>query len=177
MTDQPPDSWEPDPRKMGNWRAMFEQPRGSGPMPIEPKGGPQTRTGYDDAGADHDGEFDPAIYRPWILQRGRSRPAALIDLRWYDARAGMWMGCAMAYPQLVSVEYAGERMVNLDFGKRQFVLEGEGLIELVRRIQDGSVVAIQEYTPSLWPQRPSGLCITSIKRVTPAREATTGQAS
>ncbi len=165
MTDQPPDSWEPDPRKMGNWRAMFEQPRGSGPMPRQPSVGPETPNSYDDASSDHAGEFDPAIYRPWILQRGRSRPAALIDLRWYDARAGMWMGCAMAYPQLVSVEYVGERMVNLDFGKRQFVLEGEGLIELVRRIQDGSVIAIQEHTTSIWPNQQKGPVINSIKRV------------
>lgn len=147
-------------------RQVGDDPPSAGPgNPAKPDGQPR----------DDELELDMSEYRPWILQRGRSRPAALIDLRWYDARAGMWLGCAMAYPQLLSVEYVGERMVSLDFGKRQFVLEGEGLIELVRRIQDGSVVAIQEYAPALWPKWPSGPCITSIKRVNPAREASPGQ--
>lgn len=110
-------------------------------------------------------ELDMAEYRPWILQRGRSRPAALLDLRWYDARAGLWLGCAIAYPHLAAAEYIGERMLSLDCGKRQFVIEGEGLSELVRRIQDGSVIAIQEYAPSVWPQRPAGSIINSIKKV------------
>jgi hypothetical protein len=114
--------------------------------------------------------LDVAEYKPWVLQRGRTRPAALLNLRWFDSRAGMWLGCAMAYPQLIAAEYVGERMVSLDFGRRQFVLEGEQLGELIRRIQDGSVIAIQEYAPAVWPQRPSGPCITSIRRIGPARE-------
>lgn len=114
---------------------------------------------------DEDLNLDVAEYRPWVLQRGRTRPAALLDLRWYDARAGMWLGCAMAYPQLTAAEYVGERMLSLDFGTRQFVIEGEGLNELVRRIQDGSVIAIQEYAPSVWPERPSGPVVTHIRRI------------
>lgn len=110
-------------------------------------------------------ELDMAEYRPWILQRGRSRPAALLDLRWYDARASLWLGCAIAYPQLAAVEYIGDRMVSLDFGKRQFVIEGEGLNELVRRIQEGSVIAIQEYSASVWPLRLEGPFVTAIKRM------------
>lgn len=161
-----------------HWRDILNQQGRTGRQVGDdpPSGGLGNPTKPDGQPRDDELELDMSEYRPWILQRGRSRPAALIDLRWYDARAGMWLGCAMAYPQLVSVEYVGERMVSLDFGKRQFVLEGEGLIELVRRIQDGSVVAIQEYAPALWPQRPSGPCITSIKRVTSAREAAPGQA-
>jgi len=119
--------------------------------------------------------LDMAEYRPWVLQRGRTRPAALLNLRWYDARAGMWLGCAMAYPQLVAAEYVGERMVSLDFGKRQFVLEGEQLGELIRRIQDGSVIAIQEYASAVWPQRPTGPYIASIRRIGPAREGGEGR--
>ena len=83
--------------------------------------------------------LDMAEYKPWVLQRGRTRPAALLNLRWFDARAGMWLGCAMAYPQLIAAEYVGERMVSLDFGKRQFVLEGEQLGELRRQ---GTIVVV-----------------------------------
>lgn len=119
--------------------------------------------------------LDMAEYRPWVLQRGRTRPAALLNLRWYDPRAGMWLGCAMAYPQLIAAEYVGERMVSLDFGKRQFVLEGEYLGELIRRIQDGSVIAIQEYAPAVWPQRPTGPCIASIRRIGPGRDPGEGR--
>jgi hypothetical protein len=111
----------------------------------------------------------------WALQRGRTRPAALPNLRWFDPRAGMWLGCAMAYPQLIAAEYVGERMVSLDFGKRQFVVEGEQLGELIRRIQDGSVIAIQEYAPTVWPQRPAGPYIASIRRIGPAREGGEGR--
>ncbi|WP_263588668.1 hypothetical protein [Sphingopyxis sp. GC21] len=115
-------------------------------------------------------ELDLAEYRPWVLQRGRSRPAALLDLRWYDARAGLWLGCAIAYPQLAAAEYIGDGMVSLDFGKRQFVLEGDGLGELVRRIQDGSVIRIQEYAAAIWPRRPVGAIINRIKRLGAAME-------
>ena len=109
--------------------------------------------------------LDSAEYQPWVLQRGRSRPAGLLDLRWYDAKARLWLGCAIAYPQLVAAEYVGTAMLSLDFGKRQFVLEGVGLEILLNRLRDYSVIAVQEYAPSLWPQRPTGPIISSIKRV------------
>ncbi len=121
---------------------------------------------------DEDLSLDQAEYRPWLLQRGRTRPAALLDLRWFDPRASLWLGCAIAYHQLAAVEYIGERMLSLDFGKRQFVLEGEGLGELVRRIQEGSVIAIQEYAASVWPQRPVGPFVAAIKRLGPTQEGT-----
>ncbi len=124
---------------------------------------------------DDDLPLDMAEYRPWVLQRGLARQAALLNLRWFDPRAGMWLGCAMAYPQLIAAEYVGERMVSLDFGKRQFVLEGEQLGELIRRIQEGSVIAIQEYAPAVWPQRPAGPYIASIRRIGPAREGGEGR--
>jgi len=119
--------------------------------------------------------LDISEYRPWVLQRGRARPPALLNLRWFDARAGMWLGCAMAYPQLIAAEYVGERMVSLDFGKRQFVLEGDQLGELIRRIQEGSVITIQQYAPAVWPQRSDGPYIASIRRIGPAREGNDGR--
>lgn len=117
-------------------------------------------------------ELDMAEYRPWVLQRGRTRPAALLDLRWYDARASLWLGCAIAYPHLAAAEYIGDRMLSLDFGKRQFVIEGEGLNELVRRIQEGSVIAIQEYAAAVWPRRPEGPLVTAIRRLGGSPEET-----
>jgi hypothetical protein len=153
-----------------HWRDMLnQQGRGarqmggeSSPSALPPS--PLTPT-QGEREVDDDLMLDMAEYRPWVLQRGRSRPAALLDLRWYDTRAGLWLGCAMAYPQLAAAEYIGDRMVSLDFGKRQFILEGEGLAELVRRIQDGSVIRIQEYAAAVWPHRPVGAVIKSIKRV------------
>lgn len=115
-------------------------------------------------------ELDMAEYRPWVLQRGRSRPAALLDLRWYDARASLWLGCAVAYPHLAAAEYIGDRMLSLDFGKRQFVIEGEGLAELVRRIQEGSVIAIQEYAKAVWPRRQEGPVVFSIRKLGAANQ-------
>lgn len=150
-----------------HWRDMLNQQGRTGrqvggdpaPPPL-----PQAEPDLDDPA------LDMAEYRPWLLQRGRSRPAALLDLRWFDARASLWLGCAIAYPQLAAAEYIGDGMLSLDFGKRQFVLEGEGLSELVRRIQDGSVIRIQEYAPSIWPRKPIGAIINSIKRLGAAME-------
>ena len=148
-----------------HWRDMLNQQGRSGrqvggePAPPPP---PREPAEPDD---DEALSLDVAEYRPWVLQRGRTRPAALLDLRWYDTRGGLWLGCAVAYPQLAAAEYIGDRMLSLDFGKRQFVLEGEGLSELVRRIQDGSVIAIQEYAAAVWPQRPAGPYVAAIKRL------------
>lgn len=150
-----------------HWRDMLTQ---QGKATRELGGGttppaPAPAVAPDPLPLDEELTLDLAEYRPWVLQRGRTRPAALLDLRWYDARAGMWLGCAMAYPQLIAAEYVGERMLSLDFGTRQFVIEGEGLNELVRRIQDGSVLAVQEFAPSVWPQRPAGPVVTRIQRL------------
>lgn len=145
-----------------HWRDMLSQGQGGRQMGGEPVPPPHMPT---EPEIDDDLPLDMAEYRPWVLQRGRSRPAALLDLRWYDARAGLWLGCAIAYPQLAAAEYIGDRMLSLDFGKRQFVLEGEGLRELVGRIQDGSVILIQEYAASVWSRRPAGPVIFSIKRL------------
>lgn len=150
-----------------HWRDMLSQ-QGHGGRQV---GGEPTPPPRQQAEPElDDPTLDMAEYRPWLLQRGRSRPAALLDLRWFDARASLWLGCAIAYPQLAAAEYIGERMLSLDFGKRQFVLEGEGLGELVRRIQDGSVIRIQEYASAIWPRKPIGAIINSIKRLGAAME-------
>jgi hypothetical protein len=153
-----------------HWRDMLAQPpRGAQQLGGDPSVHSRAPHELD---RDDDLTLDTTDYQPWLLQRGRARPAALLDLRWYDARASLWLGCAIAYPQLVAAEYIGDRMVSLDFGKRQFVLEGDGLGELVRRIQDGSVIAIQEYTPAIWPKRLAGPIVSSIKRVVAGADAT-----
>jgi hypothetical protein len=143
-----------------NWRDRFEQPR----QPAHPVAGmppeAQAHPPNDDDGL----ELDPQEYSPWVLQRGRSRPALMLHLRRYEPKAGLWMGWQLSYPHLIAVEYVGDRSLSLDFGKRQFVIEGKGLIELARRIQDGSVVAIQEYAASVWPERSGEAVVTGIKR-------------
>ena len=152
-----------------HWRDVLQQ-QGHGGRQAGGEPAPPPRLPIE-PDVDDDLPLDMAEYRPWVLQRGRSRPAALLDLRWFDARASLWLGCAIAYPQLAAAEYIGDRMLSLDFGKRQFVLEGEGLRELVRRIQDGSVILIQEYAASVWPRRPLGPIITSIKKLGAAMDS------
>lgn len=142
-----------------NWRGMFEKDRPSG----RSMGGP-TPVERDEPPDDDEREIDLAEYQPWVLQRGRGRPALMIDLRTFDAKSGLWIGWALAYPQLAAVEYVGERMLSLDFGPRKFVLEGDGLGELVKRLQQGGVLAIQEYTASVWQRRPVGPIVTAIRR-------------
>lgn len=143
----------------GHWRDKFE-PRG----PSRPLDMPPDTDGRDDLD-DAPLALDLAAYRPWTIQRGRTRPAALLDLRRYDARSGFWQGWAIAYPHLVAAEYVGERMLSLDFGTRHFMIEGNGLVALVGLLQQGTVLALQEYAADIWPQRPSGAIITAIKRL------------
>ena len=100
--------------------------------------------------------LDMAEYRPWILQRGRSRPAIMLHLRRYEPKSGLWTGWQrwqMSYPHLAAVEYVGDRMLSLDFGQRQFVIEGTGLGELARHLQSGSVLMVQEYSQTIWSMR------------------------
>lgn len=152
-----------------HWRDMLSQ-QGHGGRQVGGDATPPPPPPPRELEVDEDLPLDVAEYQPWVLQRGRSRPAALLDMRWYDARASLWLGCALAYPQLAAAEYIGDKMVSLDFGKRQFVLEGEGLGELIRRIQEGSVIRIQEYASSVWPRKPAGAIINSIKRLGAAME-------
>ncbi|MDF7776039.1 hypothetical protein P1X14_12340 [Sphingomonas sp. AOB5] len=149
--------WEPDPRSMGNWRAMFEGPRGTGPKPAVQQAEPPVE---DEADAD-----DLATYKPWLLQRGRSRSTMMLDLRRYDPRSGFWQGWAMPYASLQAIEYVGDGMLSLDFGSRIFMVEGDGLDELLRPLQQGLVLALHEYNRTVWPERPAGACIATIRRL------------
>jgi hypothetical protein len=112
-------------------------------------------------------KLDLTDYKPWVLQRGRSRPSMLLDLRRYEPKSGLWIGWQLSYPHLQAVEYIGERMLSMDFGTRQFVIEGSGLSELVRYLQQGSVQMILEYSAQVWPHRASGPVISAITKVGP----------
>jgi hypothetical protein len=109
--------------------------------------------------------IDLSAYRPWVLQRVKSRPAMLLHLRRFEPRSGMWTGWALSYPSLIAVEYIGERMVSLDFGARQFMIEGEGLDQMIGALQEATVTALQEYNAAVWPAKSAGPLIASIRRL------------
>lgn len=111
--------------------------------------------------------LDPTEYRPWILQRGRTRPAMMLHLRRYDPRSRLWQGWQVSYPHLIAVEYTGDTMLSLDFGSRQFVIEGRGLTELSRHLQSGSVMTVTEYTPNIWTVPPVGGVISALRLIAP----------
>ncbi|MEA3012440.1 MAG: hypothetical protein QOD42_985 [Sphingomonadales bacterium] len=139
----------------GNWRDKFEQGRDSGAVPPPP---PPVEEDISIAP-------DLVVYRPWIIQRGRSRPALLLNLRKFDPRSGLLIGWQVSYPYLIAADYVGEKMLSLDFGRRQFVIQGSDLSELVRHLQQGTVLAIQEYSAQVWPHLPSGPVVTVIDKV------------
>ena len=142
----------------GDWRDLFEEGRGRRPPTAAAQPPPLVEDG--EAGAP-----DLAQYQPWIVQRGRTRPALLLNLRRYDPKSGLLIGWQASYPHLVGADYIGERMLSLDFGMRQFVIEGVGLGELVRHLQQGTVLAIQEYSAQIWPEHPAGPVVTRISKV------------
>lgn len=174
-----------------HWRNMFDR-SGAGQPPPRPRGPQPPHNplgGYDD-GFDpsqkeprgHSGRaplapeeitdeaalalaLDGRDYKPWVVQRGRSRPALMLHLRRFEQRSGLWMGWQVSYPHLIAVEYIGDRMLSLDFGVRQFMVEGEGLSELARHLQSGSVLALHEYAASIWPNGHDGAWIRSIRRL------------
>lgn len=140
---------------MSNWKDLLGKADGSTALPEAA-----------DEAAEPTTEFapppDPAEYRPWLLQRGRGRPALFLDLRWFEPRTGVLMGAQMSYPHLFSVDYLGDRMVSLDFGNRHYVIEGTGLGELPMWLQQGMVLAIQEHSKSVWPTEVSGPLVSRI---------------
>lgn len=167
-----------------NWRSMFE--RGGGQPPHPQRSRPTPSPAYDDgyqppphgAGgapplthADITDEAAMALaleapeYKPWVLQRGSGRPAMMLHLRRYEPKSGLWCGWQIAYPHLVAVEYIGDKMLSLDFGARQFVIEGIGLGELARHLQCGSVLIVQEFSEVVWPAHPGNSSIYSVTRV------------
>ncbi|MEQ6335673.1 hypothetical protein [Sphingobium sp. MK2] len=162
MPDSIPNSWEPDPRRVGNWRAMFEQPRRDG----EPPGPAAASAPLREEPADEEGRaLDLTEYKPWIIQRARSQPALMLECRKFEPRARIWTGWAMAYHSLYAVEFIGDRMLSLDFGTRQFAIEGHGLDELVRHIQQGTALGVIEYAAELWPGVKASPLVTAIRRV------------
>lgn len=140
----------------GNWRDKFEQGRNGGSAPPPPPPAEEEDTSI---------APDPVVYRPWIIQRGRSRPALLLNLRKFDPRSGLLIGWQVSYPYLIAADYVGEKMLSLDFGRRQFVIQGTDLSELVRHLQQGTVLAIQEYSAQVWPQLSPGPVVTVIDKV------------
>lgn len=164
MTDNG-NGWEPDPRNVGHhWRDMFAPPRGAAPgQPASPPPPQPDDAALDDGSPSH----DLTSYKPWLLQRGRSRPSLMLGLRRFDGRSGLWQGWGLSYPALQTVEYMGDRMLSLDFGSRQFMLEGRGLDELARRISEGSVLVIFEYAAQVWPTLPDGPVVTGIRPMGP----------
>lgn len=109
--------------------------------------------------------LDAPEYKPWVLQRGRGRPAMMLHLRRFEPKSGLWMGWQISYPHLVAVEYIGDKMLSLDFGTRQFVVEGSGLHELARHLQIGSVLIMQEYARDVWGGRQGDPTIAAIRNV------------
>jgi hypothetical protein len=162
-----------------NWREMFEQGRGGNGRGVDRNvgGAPQPGTGSGFAPThaptpnrdepDDDGApaLDMATYRPWTLQRGQGRPSMLLDLRRYEPKSGLWIGWQMAYPHLIAVEYIGDKMLSLDFGTRQFMIEGRGLDELARHLQQGSVVNVVEFSEKLWKNFEVNPTVRSITKI------------
>ena len=143
----------------GSWTDKFEPARGAGGAAGVPP--PMAEDERDEDAL----ALDLAEYKPWTVQRGRSRPAMMLELRRFDQRSGLWIGWQLSYPSLVAVEYVGDRLLTLDFGTRLFALEGQTLTELARHLQQGAVLAVQEYAASVWPARPAGPIISAIRNL------------
>jgi hypothetical protein len=163
--------WEPEPSKMGNWRAQLMQDRGAPigaptPEPVERPEAAREVTPEVEALAPESGD-----YKPWILQRARSHPAMMLEFRRYEPRSGFWTGWAIAYPHLVTLEYTSDKLLSLDFGARQVIIEGNGLDELARHIQQGAVLTIQEHAKAIWPAALAGPGVTAIRNIVAARGA------
>jgi len=145
-----------------NWQDLFEQRRG------DRAAGPTIPSTNADSQSDEPelaSPPNPQDYRPWLLQRSRGRPVMFLDLRRFEPRTGGLIGCQMSYPYLSTIDYLDDRMVSLDFGVRQFVIEGSGLNVLALWLQQGQVLAIQEYSPRIWPALPSGPIVRVINQI------------
>ncbi len=165
MSDQH-QPWEPDPRRMGNWTSMFENGRAerAPDAAMSPASGASS-AGPGDGLADDGCELDMTDYKPWVLQRGRSRPAMLLHLRRFEPKSGFWLSWQLSYPHLIAAEYVGDRMLSLDFGTRQFMIEGKGLDELARYLQSGSVLLLQEFSAEVWTSPGVGPLVRSISHL------------
>lgn len=145
---------------MANWQDMFEPRKAAMVGPVS------SATSLGTAAPTDEGVPAPdlQVYHPWILQRGRSHPAMFIDFRRFDPKSGLLMGCQMSYPMLTSIEYTGDKLLSLDFGMRKFMIEGTGLIDLARHLQQGIVLAVQEYSEAVWKVAPEVNAVIRIAR-------------
>lgn len=155
-----------DDSNASNWRGMFEPQR----QTVRGLGG-VSQAPPDELPRDDMLELDTADYKPWVLQRGRTRPIMMLHLRRFEPRSGLWTGWQLAYSHLVAAEYTGDKMLSLDFGTRQFMLQGSGLDELAARLQQGDVLMAQEYCDQAWPLRPAGPFVSRITRLGDGAEA------
>lgn len=148
---------------MANWQDMFEPRKTAMVGPVS------TATSATTAAPTDEGVPAPdlQVYHPWILQRGRSRPAMFLDFRRFDPKSGLLMGCQMSYPMLMSIEYTGDKLLSLDFGQRKFMIEGVGLIDLARHLQQGIVLAVQEYAETIWRDKPSAGFVARVLEIKP----------
>lgn len=146
---------------MSNWQDMFE------PRRATMVGQVSTATSASTAAPTDEGVPAPdlQVYQPWILQRGRSHPAMFIDFRRFDPKSGLLIGCQMSYPMLTSIEYTGDKLLSLDFGLRKFMIEGVGMIDLARHLQQGIVLAVQEFSEAVWKEKSEAGVVTRIVRM------------
>ncbi len=111
---------------------------------------------------------DPAAYRAFHVKRGGGRASWMLDLRSVEPKSGLMRGLMLPYPRLAGIEYTGSTLVTLEFENRVVVIEGQRLDELVARLHAGTVTAIQEYSPRIWPALPSeGAVVTKLTVLDP----------
>ena len=95
----------------------------------------------------HDsGQPEEEGYRPWGTARDGEKPLFL-DLRRADGTGEM-----IAYAYVMRVAYSGDSLVSLICaGGIAFTIEGQGLGELVRRLQAQEIAFVQEVDPKQGP--------------------------
>ena len=94
----------------------------------------------------HDSGQPEEGYRPWGTARDGEKPLFL-DLRRADGTGEM-----IAYAYVMRVAYSGDSLVSLICaGGTAFTIEGQGLGELVRRLQAQEIAFVQEVDPKQGP--------------------------
>ena len=94
----------------------------------------------------HDSGQPEEGYRPWGTARDGEKPLFL-DLRRADGTGEM-----IAYAYVMRVAYSGDSLVSLICaGGIAFTIEGQGLGELVRRLQAQEIAFVQEVDPKQGP--------------------------
>lgn len=140
----------------GKWEDDFYKRRPASTQPVESR--EEAQDEFDELPG-----VDPTSYKPFFVQRGRSRPAMFLDLRCFDARSGALKGTMLSYPQLVAIDYVDDHTILLDFGMRHVRIEGDGLAELIARLHSGNVSVIQAWSPKIWGERePTGPIVRAI---------------